>query len=106
MVFGQGCYQKKMWATVSSETSSIAAEMVGDKELTKNILNANFIPVPYGMTIRNLEELDNCLQSLSYPLVIKPFNGNHGKGVLTVINTREKALLGYELAKKVSNKIR
>ncbi len=105
IIFGQGTNQKKMWATVSSQTSSIGVEIACDKELTKNILDSNFIPVPQGKTIRTLEELEKTLMSFKFPLVIKPFNGNHGRGVLTNINTKEKAILGFELAKKISNKV-
>jgi cyanophycin synthetase len=105
IIFGQGCFQKKMWATVSSQTSSIAVEIASDKELTKKILSSSFIPVPQGTTIRTLEELETSLQSMQFPLVIKPFNGNHGRGVLTDINTQEKAILGFELAKKISERV-
>ncbi|MFJ1270208.1 cyanophycin synthetase [Legionella lytica] len=105
VVFGQGCYQKSIWAAVSSETSAIGMDMVSDKELTKIVLENQCIPVPHGTTVCSLEELDNALEVLSFPLVIKPFNGNHGRGVLTNILTREKALLGYELAKKISRKV-
>jgi cyanophycin synthetase len=105
VTFGQGAYQKKIWATVTSQTSSIGVEVASDKELTKKILDEHFIPVPHGITIQTLEELEHTLQTLHFPLVIKPTNGNHGRGVLTNITTQEKALLGFERAKKISNKV-
>lgn len=105
VIFGYGSNQKKMWATVSSLTSSIGVEMAADKELTKNRLDLNFIPVPLGETVSTLEELDKALTKLSFPLVIKPLNGNHGRGVLTHIYTREKAIIGFEFAKKISSKV-
>lgn len=105
VILGQGCKQKKLWASVSSHSSSIGVEIAADKELTKNILDKNFIPVPHGKTVRTVEELDKAIMGLNFPLVIKPFNGNHGRGVLTNINTREKAILGFELAKKISDKV-
>jgi cyanophycin synthetase len=105
VILGQGCNQKKMWATVSSQTSSIAVEIASDKELTKKILDASFLPVPKGKTVTSLEELDKALISLSFPVVIKPLNGNHGRGVLTHIYTQEKAILGFEFAKKISNRV-
>ena len=105
VVFGYGANQKKIWATVSSQTSSIGVEIASDKELTKRILDTNFIPVPHGITVRNLEDLEKALMTLPFPLVIKPFNGNHGRGVLTNINSKEKAILGFEFAKKISNKV-
>ncbi|RUR09433.1 cyanophycin synthetase [Legionella sp. km772] len=105
IIFGQGAHQKKMWATVSSQTNSIGVEIASDKALTKKMLRSSFIPVPQGKTIRNLEDLEKALLILNFPLVIKPFNGNHGRGVLTNINTKEKAILGFELAKKISHKV-
>lgn len=105
VLLGQGCHQKKMWATVSSQTSSIAVEIASDKELTKQILDASFIPVPHGKTVSTMEELEIALNSLDFPLVIKPVNGNHGRGVLTHIYTREKAILGFEIAKKISSSV-
>ncbi|MFJ1269164.1 cyanophycin synthetase [Legionella lytica] len=105
VIFGQGCYQKSIWATVTSETSAIGMDTVSDKELTKKILENHFIPVPHGTTVCSLAELENALENLSFPLVIKPYNGNHGRGVLTNIHSRAKALLGYELAKKISKTI-
>ncbi|TAL64465.1 MAG: cyanophycin synthetase [Legionella sp.] len=102
IILGHGCNQKKVWATVSSETKSIPVEIASDKELTKDILKAQYIPVPEGITIHTLEQLDKAINELHFPLVIKPLNGNHGRGVLTKINSREKAIIGFELAKKVS----
>jgi cyanophycin synthetase len=105
IILGHGCKQKKIWASVSPHTSSIGVEIASDKELTKSILDKNFIPVPHGKTVYTLEELDTVLSNLNFPVVIKPLNGNHGRGVLTNIKTREKAILGFELAKKISDKI-
>lgn len=105
VILGQGAKQKKMWATVSSQTSSIAVEIASDKELTKKILDSSFLPVPHGKTVTTLEELDKALISLNFPVVIKPLNGNHGRGVLTHIYTQEKAILGFEFAKKISHRV-
>ena len=105
VILGQGCNQKKIWATVSSQTSSIAVEIASNKELTKSLLEANFIPVPKGITVKNLEELDKAITNMGFPLVLKPLNGNHGRGVLTHITTKEKAIIGFEIAKKISESV-
>lgn len=105
IILGQGCYQKKMWATVSSHTSNLGVDIAANKELTKNILEKSFVPVPKGLNIKTLEELDDAIARLEYPLVIKPHNGNHGRGILTHINDREKAIMGFNLAKQVSSSI-
>lgn len=105
IVLGHGCRQKKMWATVSTHTSSLAADIAANKDLTKNILAANFIPVPRGITLESLEELDNAINAIDFPLVIKPLDGNHGRGIATHINSRKGAVEGFELAKKISDNV-
>ncbi|MBA2650387.1 MAG: cyanophycin synthetase [Legionella sp.] len=103
--FGQGCHQQRMWATVSSHTSSIAVDIASNKDMTKNLLKSHFIPIPKGVLIETLEEMDKALLEIDFPLVVKPLNGNHGRGILTHIYTREKALIGFALAKQISEKI-
>ena len=105
IILGQGVNQKKIWATVSSQTSSIGVDIAGDKEITKHILASSFIPVPRGLTLESLEDLEQALVQLSFPLVIKPLNGNHGRGITADINSKEKAILGFTLAQKISNKV-
>lgn len=105
LTLGYGRNQKKIWAAVSSKTSSIGVDIAADKELTKQILSTNFIPTPNGLTISTKEELDEAIKKLGFPLVIKPLNGNHGKGVTTNITNTSKALFGFELAQKISKKL-
>ncbi|CAM3058681.1 cyanophycin synthetase [Legionella steigerwaltii] len=105
ITLGYGRNQKKIWASVSSKTSSIGVDIASDKELTKCILNANFIPTPKGMIIRSEVELKEAIEQLGFPLVIKPLNANHGKGVTANITNFDKANFGYEFAKKISNEL-
>ncbi|MBA2657201.1 MAG: cyanophycin synthetase [Tatlockia sp.] len=105
VTLGYGVNQKKLWATVSSSTSSISVDLASDKELTKQILNKNFIPVPQGVLLHNLDELDHAIKALGFPLVIKPVNGNHGRGITSNINNQERALTSFLLAKTISKKI-
>lgn len=102
---GQGCHQKKIWAAVGAQTSSIAVDIASDKELTKNILEKSMIPVPKGITVDSAEELKNALDRLHFPVVIKPHNGNHGRGISTNVMSYEKALAGFELAQTVSSNV-
>lgn len=103
ILLGHGVHQKKVWATVSPHTSSIGVDMVADKELTKQILASNFIPVPRGVKLNSLDQLDDAIRDLGFPLVIKPQHGNHGRGVTTNIKDRERAVLGFKIAQKVSS---
>jgi len=82
---GYGIHQKRIRATIASTTSNIAVDIACDKEETKNLLGAAEISVPKGVIVRNEEELKRAIENLGYPLVLKPVDGNHGKGATTNI---------------------
>ncbi|RYY60970.1 MAG: cyanophycin synthetase [Chitinophagaceae bacterium] len=88
---GYGIHQKRIRATIASTTGNIAVDIACDKEETKNLLSAAEIPVPKGMVIRSEEGLTDAVEKYGYPLVIKPIDGNHGKGNTTNITTWEQA---------------
>jgi cyanophycin synthetase len=96
---GYGVHQKRIRATIASTTGNIAVDIACDKEETKNLLGAAEIPVPGGTVIRNEEGLREAVTKYGYPLVIKPIDGNHGKGNTTNITTWEQALTAFEAAK-------
>ena len=89
---GYGIHQKRIRATIASTTSNIAVDIAGDKEETKNLLGAAEIPVPKGVIIRTEEGLKEAIDQLGYPLVLKPVDGNHGKGATTNIVNWEMAV--------------
>jgi cyanophycin synthetase len=88
---GYGLHQKRIRATVASTTSHIAVEIASDKEETKELLEAAEIPVPRGKIIRTEEGLDAAIDRIGYPIVLKPVDGNHGKGATTNITDLEHA---------------
>lgn len=102
---GQGVNQKRIRATISSHTNSIAVDIAGSKEETKQLLRDAAIPVPDGKMIRTEAELEETIDSLGYPLVIKPADGNQGKGATIGITTREGSLKGLQVAKKFSDSV-
>jgi cyanophycin synthetase len=102
---GYGINQKRIQATVTSDTSSIGVEIACDKEDTKYLLNQAQIPVPKGEIVRTERGLKDALNYIKYPVVIKPINGNHGRGITININTWEEALVGFEAAKAISSSI-
>ncbi len=102
---GYGVNQKRIQATVSSDTSSIGVEIACDKEDTKHLLEQANIQVPKGEIIRSEAGLKESVEYLGYPLVIKPINGNHGRGITINIQNWEEALEGFEAAKKVSRSV-
>ncbi len=89
---GYGVHQKRIRATIASTTSNIAVDIACDKEETKNLLDAAEIPVPKGVIIRSEEGLKDAIESIGYPLVLKPIDGNHGKGATTNITTWDHAV--------------
>ncbi|MEP7109142.1 MAG: cyanophycin synthetase [Ferruginibacter sp.] len=89
---GYGIHQKRIRATIASTTSNIAVDIACDKEETKNLLGASEIPVPRGVIIRNEEGLRDAIGSVGYPMVLKPVDGNHGKGATTDINDWDHAV--------------
>lgn len=95
---GYGIHQKRIRATIASTTGSIAVDIACDKEETKNLLEAAEIPVPKGTIIRTVEALKEAVEDYGYPLVLKPIDGNHGKGATTNITTWEQAIKALEAA--------
>ncbi|MFZ1263988.1 MAG: cyanophycin synthetase [Chitinophagaceae bacterium] len=96
---GYGVNQKRIRATIASTTSNIAVDIACNKEETKLLLEAAEIPVPRGTVIRTEEGLDEAIHKFGYPLVLKPIDGNHGKGNTTNIINREQALKAFDAAK-------
>ncbi len=102
---GYGVHQKRIRATIASTTGNIAVDIACDKEETKNLLEAAEIPVPRGVVIRTELGLQEAVDKFGYPLVIKPIDGNHGKGNTTNITTWEQALQAFEAAKVYSRSV-
>ena len=102
---GYGVHQKRIRATIASTTSNIAVDIACDKEETKNLLGAAEIPVPKGDVIRTEEGLKDAVDRIGYPIVIKPIDGNHGKGNTTNITNWEQALTAFAAAKQYSRSV-
>ena len=102
---GYGVNQKRIQATVTSQTSNIGVDIAGDKEDTKYLLEQAEVPVPKGEIIRRESGLKESVGYIGYPLVIKPISGNHGRGITTNILNWDDALVAFHAAKKVSNSV-
>jgi len=79
--FGHGKYQRRIQATITSETKHIAVEISCDKEDTHNLLNDLGLPVPQQIMIYGAEQAVRAARKIGYPVVVKPLNANHGRGV-------------------------
>ena len=88
---GYGTNQKRIRATMTGETSSLAVDFAGDKWETKELLEKHGIPVPKGMETRNFESAFEAAQRWGYPLVVKPTDGNHGRGITCLLYTSDAA---------------
>jgi cyanophycin synthetase len=101
--FGYGKYQKRVQAALTSHSNILGVELACDKEKTKKILAGMGVRVPRGVTIYSFGELKEAIDRLSYPVVIKPLNGNHGRGITIDIQDWEHAAVAYDRARDVSN---
>ena len=102
---GYGINQMRFQATITCKTSSIAVDIACNKEQTKKMLDAASIPVANGGICVDEEDLDDVIKKIGYPIVLKPLDGNHGKGASINVKTREEAVEGLAYAKKYSHRI-
>ncbi len=84
---GYGVNQKRIQATTTVNTNMISVDIAGDKAATKKLLGDMGVPVPKGYRVREVEDLESTLDRVGYPIVIKPLDGNHGKGATVGIKT-------------------
>jgi cyanophycin synthetase len=102
---GYGVNQVRFRATITEKTSSIAVDIAGNKEQTKQILEEQAIPVAKGITISNVEQVQQAINYIGFPLVFKPLNGNHGRGATINVKTYQAAVQAYEHAAIISKKV-
>jgi cyanophycin synthetase len=95
---GYGSRQKRMEATTSSYTSNIAVEIAGNKEDTKALLRSYQVPVPHGEVVTSELELFEAIRSIGFPVVIKPLDGNHGRGTTVDVRTPDDAIEALRFA--------
>ena len=102
---GYGVNQMRFQATITCKTSSIAVDMACDKELTKKMLDKASIPVASGSICVDEEDLEDTIKKIGYPIVIKPLDGNHGKGASINVTNWEDAQSGLAFAKEYSRRV-
>lgn len=102
---GYGCKQSRIEATITSHTSSLSVDVASDKDQTKRLLRAANVPVPFGEVVRDEEELKEVVEAMGFPIVIKPLDGNHGKGATINIKDWEHVNCAFHRAKKYGNEV-
>jgi cyanophycin synthetase len=98
--FGHGKYQKRIQATVTSETRHIAVSIASDKEETNKILAGVGLPVPKQRLVRSAEDAAIAAERLGYPVVVKPLDANHGRGVGINLKNSDEVRAGFEKARE------
>ncbi|MFT6403311.1 MAG: cyanophycin synthetase, partial [Pseudohongiellaceae bacterium] len=98
--FGHGKYQQRIQATITSETRHIAVEIACDKEDTHKLLKDLGLPVPQQYVVYSEREAQRAAKRIGFPVVIKPLNANHGRGVSINLETEEQIAVALEDAKK------
>ncbi|OEH86403.1 cyanophycin synthetase [Desulfuribacillus stibiiarsenatis] len=102
---GYGKYARFVQAALTDATSGIAIDLSCNKELTKQILMENNIPVPIGAIANSLDDAIVIADEIGYPVVLKPLNGNQGKGVVLNINTPEELEENYRIPTDYNNQV-
>ncbi len=86
---GQGVHQQRIRATMTSQTSAIGVDIASDKSLTNRLLDSAGLPVPRSRVVETEEEAVDAAGRIGFPVVVKPLDGNHGRGV--VLDLRDEA---------------
>jgi cyanophycin synthetase len=97
--FGWGSKQRRIQAAETDRSSAIAESIAQDKELTKKLLHAGGVPVPMGRPVSDAEDAWAAAQEVGVPVVVKPLDGNQGKGVSVNLFSKEQVAAGYEFAR-------
>ncbi len=102
---GYGCNQQRIQATITGQTSHIAVELASDKEETNRILANLGLPVPKQRLVQSAERAVSAAERIGYPVVTKPYNGNHGRGVSINLTTRDEVIAGFTCAQEISRSV-
>lgn len=95
---GHGARQRRIWTAETDQTSAIAEEIASDKDLTKSLLQSCGVPVPQGRIVRTAEEAWEAAEDIGLPVALKPYDGNHGRGVSLDLTSRHDIEAAYQLA--------
>jgi cyanophycin synthetase len=97
---GYGSAQRRIWTAETDRTGAIAEGIASDKDLTKTLIASCGVPVPEGEVVRSADEAWEAAQDIGTPVVIKPIDGNHGRGVMLNLRLEKYIRESYEIAAK------
>lgn len=95
---GHGARQRRIWTAETDRTSAIAEGIAGDKDLTKRLLKACGVPVPEGEVVDSAEAAWEAAQDIGLPVVVKPSDANHGRGVTLDLSNHDDIAAAFEVA--------
>ena len=98
--FGQGKKQRRIWTAETDFTSAIAESIAQDKQLTKTMLSAAGIPIPEGREVESADDAWEAAKDIEGPVVVKPVDGNHGRGVCMDLTDEQQVKSAYDEAIK------
>jgi cyanophycin synthetase len=102
---GWGCKQQRIRASITGRTSFIGVDTASDKDLTKTLLAQAGVPAPRGAVVHSAEEALAEARRLFGPVVVKPLDGNHGRGVSTNLTEPESIRAAFDAAAKISRRV-
>jgi cyanophycin synthetase len=102
---GYGSCQRRIWTAETDRTPAIAESISSDKDLTKRLLASCGVPVPEGRAVTSPEDAWEAAEDIGLPVVLKPSDGNHGRGVSTDLRTRKDIEAAYHLAEAEGSEV-
>jgi len=103
--FGHGRFQQRIQATITTRTPHIAVELASDKEETNRLLANLGLPVPRQRLVQREDDAVAAAERIGYPVVVKPYNANHGRGISIHLTTEEEVRSGFVLAREHSRSV-
>jgi cyanophycin synthetase len=97
---GYGARQRRIWTAETEKTGAIAETTSRDKDLTKSLLEACGVPIPHGRSVDSADDAWEAAQDLGMPVVVKPLDGNHGRGVFTNLISQQEVQAAYDVARQ------
>ena len=103
--FGFGSKQRRILASETDRTTAIAEAIAQDKNLTRDLLSGIGVPVPEGRPVESADDAWEAAEEIGVPVVVKPQDGNQGRGVTTNLSTKEQVVRAYEIAYEESSSV-
>jgi cyanophycin synthetase len=103
--FGHGRFQQRIQATITSRTPHIAVELASDKEETNHLLGNLGLPVPRQRLVQSEDDAVDAAETVGYPVVVKPYNANHGRGISIHLTTESQVRTAFQVAREHSRSV-